>query len=423
MSLGRVTARSVEEQAIPSPLALPDPGAGPNAAERPDAVRRRCICYIHGFDPRGPAPYHRLLQQEASRHAALRGGLLQLGRRHNKGRLVSQWSLDRRTDDTEVKVDFLFLRWDDIARQRWTRGRGALLAQLFTWIRDMSRSGGFSYARRGARPGYLAMLTAPIALIGCGMATIVLSLVIAAAGWLLIPPWGALLGLAGPFFGLRLWDILDRSWNISWLSCCFAFILDQAHNRLPPLEQRYGQFAEIILQQAADPEIDELLVVGHSQGTCVAACSLARALSREPELGVKNAKISLLTLGQSISLVTHLAGKGSFHDDLALLAQADPIFWLDVTSPSDGVSACGLHPLDGVTGAPPGRPARRSPRFHLILKPDYFRRVRRQPFEFHFQYLRTPDVAGGYNFFDLACSSAPLKEYRHRWTRFVQDNV
>jgi len=379
-------------------------------AEKPDRlaetgrragpVRRRTVLYVHGFDPRGPAPYHRMFAEEAARQAAVSGGEIGVGARRRGGRDADQWEVRARFDGAATRTAWVFLRWDDVVRRLWTRDGPRLVAEIWTAVAIAWRTGLLGRSWRRARPLALALLL-PLA-----SATAFQALAAAgAAGLSLLAWWGArrlgapaaaglLLALAAlpiaPLLALAAWRRFDAALRVSWLVQSMTNITRAARDRRPDVRKAAERIAERILEAAASFDADEVLVVGHSYGAAVAVMALARALERDPRLGRRpgGPAVSFLTLGQSIAAWDQVAQGGRFHQDLEAVVRAAEkpetgrgrIAWLDVTSPSDGASSSRLDPFELVEiGA--GRPARRSPHFHLILSRERFRRIRSRPFD------------------------------------------
>lgn len=383
------------------------PGAG---------VRRRKVLYIHGFDPRGPGPYHALFAEEASRAAALNGRPIEVGPRRRGEEGAASWTVA--SDGVEAAYDFL--RWDDRVRARWSKNEVALLGELFAWVGKWGGLGFFGVARRHARALWMAMLSTPL-VTGLYMLSAVLVVSLlgfgagAAAHAMGLPFWiGALVALASLFAAPAVWRKVEEKLNVCWLSRCFTYMRRRADEPSEDLGERDKVFAAAIAAACADPANDEVLVVGHSLGALHAVSALSRALADDPSLG-KDGRLSLLTLGQPIAIFTVLPEVAAFRRELADVAAATQIFWLDVTSPSDPASACHLDPLRDLEGPRNDRIVQRSPRFHVFLTPERFREIRRDPIVFHFQYLRAPDVAGGFDYFDVLTS--PLRLTHQPWAK------
>lgn len=387
------------------------------------SVQRRRLFYVHGFDPRGPAPYHRMFTEEGARQAAIGGYALSAGPRQRGSRTAASWDVTARWDGVTVETHYDFLRWDDLARTMWTTGERALWREMWRSTGAFIRAGALTLARRPAKAGYWAILIPALsvtgfliclllAMLACGFTG---AAVTAAMG---APWWAGAVAAALPLaFALRVWRKLDSRLGISWISRGMAFILNLAHGRLPDLKARAGVFAGQIAQAAQDNDCDEILIAAHSHGTPLAMLIMEQLLARLPATGACP-PIALLTLGQNIATVNHMAPEGGeFHQACAVARDARTVFWLDVTSPSDGASSCRFHPLRRV-GEPADRPVRCSPMFHAALAPEVFRRIRPRPFEYHFQYLKATDAPGAYDYFRLTCGPDLLSEFETSWTRF-----
>lgn len=379
-------------------------------------MKRRKVLYIHGFDPRGPGPYHAMFVEEAARAAALSGRNLEVGSRRRGDDGAARWSVD--ADGIEATYDFL--RWDDRVRARWSRNEIGLLGELVAWLGKWGGLGFFGTARTNARALWLAMLSTPV-VTGLYMlsALVVVSVLGFAAGALAhaagLPFWvGAIPALASLLLAPRVWRWLEEKLNVCWLSRCFTYMRRRAEEASPDLAERDQAFAAAIAAAWADPANDEVLVVGHSLGALHAVSALSRALAADPSLGV-DGRLSLLTLGQPIAIFTVLPEVESFRRELADVARATQIPWLDVTSPSDPASACHMDPLGDVDVSSQGRIIQRSPRFHVFLTPERFREIRRDPINFHFQYLRAPDIGGGFDYFDMV--AGPVRMMDHPWVK------
>jgi hypothetical protein len=352
---------------------------------------------------------------EEARQAAVLGGRgIEVGPRRRQGG-VSSWTVR----SSEVEASYDFLRWDDLVRTRWSRNEITLLGELFAWTTRWARLGFFPTAKKQARALWLAMLSTPVVtglyLLSALIVVSVLGFVAGALAQMAgAPAWiGAIPALLSLLLAPRLWRWLEGKLNVCWLSRCFTYMLRRAREPSGDLTERDADFAEAITAAVADQANDEVLVVGHSLGALHAISALSKALAADPGLG-RDGRLSFLTLGQPVAIFTVQPEVAAFRAELAGLAAAAQIPWLDVTSPSDPASACMLHPLADVE-APKDRLVQKSPRFHIILTPARFKAIRRDPISFHFQYLRAPDVAGGFDYFDMVTGPARMTD--HPWVR------
>lgn len=390
------------------------------ALAAPGGVARRKVLYIHGFDPRGPGPYHAMFVEEAARSAALAGRVVEVGPRRRSRDMLASWNVGVGRGADRVEAEYDFLRWDDRVRARWAKGELALLGELWAWLATWAGLGFFGVASKQARALWMAMLSTPVV---TGLFVLSALVVISVLGFgagvvahmLGLPYWtGAVPALASLLLAPRIWRWLEEKLNVCWLSRCFTYMRRRAQEPSPDLAARDRTFASLIAAAWADKANDEVLVVGHSLGALHAISALARVLADNPAVGA-DGRLSLLTLGQPIAVFTPLPGAAGFREELEAFARAGQIAWLDVTSPSDPASACALDPLRDIAFTSQGRYIQKSPRFHVFLTPEHFRAIRRDPINFHFQYLRAPDLAGGFDYFDMVCG--PVRMMDHPWVK------
>jgi hypothetical protein len=385
--------------------------ASPAASQ---GVRRRRVFYIGGYDPRSPAYYHGLYQTESRRQGLVTGAQFQVGPRRNQGELVTRWTITAHVDGSVVETDYWLLRWDDLVRARWKQSTAQQIIDIIRRIFSLSRAGFYPALARQGVPAILAGLfpATLLAIYSVAFVGVMSGLVLAVlrfgttADWRtsLVAILAPVLLLAGFLPG---WRWLDQRLAVSWLNRCFGYMLDRAGNPAPD-EDRCAAFARTILEAGAEPDLDEVLLVGHSQGTLHAIRTAARLLILNPDFGTGSVRFSLLTLGQPFAIYTRLPDDEHFRADLALVATSKRLVWLDETSPADPVSSCGVDPLIGLEVEHRLWPIRKSPRFHLLLSGPTYRQIKMSPFAFHFQYIKAGEIAGDYDFFHLTAGPALL---------------
>ena len=336
--------------------------------------------FIHGYDPRGPAPYHALMSEQAVPGAFT-----------VTPRSGSRWTLSVDWPEGRAESAFEVLRWDDVVRNLWLRGASAR-SLSWRYLPAYLRSGILAGAARENRPLFLALLMPALvgivfvaSLLVATAAAVVLaaSLIGAVGGDSRLGLSAIALMLAGP----GLWQAVRARIDLEWLSQCFDVLV--RFRAMPQArEAKLDAMAERIVQVGRDAPSDPLIVVGHSIGTVMAVAALSRALTRDPLLG---RRVSLVTLGQCLAVYTRLGGDPGWARDLDILVRSD-VAWTDVTSPADAASSGRWHPLRfSPHEAAAGRVKVTSPRFHQALSPDRLARLRRDPYAYHFQYLRLSD--------------------------------
>ena len=99
-------------------------------------VRRRRVLYVSGFDPRGASFYHRMLRDEAAKHATMAGEPIDIGTRRTVSPIVQAWTVAGGSGSDAVETVYEFLRWDDIVREHWPRRTLRVWADTLvaTWV-------------------------------------------------------------------------------------------------------------------------------------------------------------------------------------------------------------------------------------------------------------------------------------------------
>ena len=400
-------------------------------------VKKRHVYYISGFDPRGAAFYRRLYQTEAAKQSAVGGITLQIGARRRVTSFASSWSIQAHIDGQAVLTTYEYLQWDDLIRAHWSRNEVAILRNYLkaAWI--YLRSGTLERILQASWPPFvtslfpLAILLALIALASGGMLACVR----------LLSGWAGWLAGAVCFAGvLQAGRVLEKRMNSYWLLRIYAFSAQQGLGQLSDLEARLDKFAEHIVSQInaavkAGDIPDEILIVGHSTGTIMASSVVGRVLvllktDLPPDMALNAAantqqqyRISLLTLGQCIPIVSMLPQAQRYRDDLARINQSGIVDWVDFTAPSDGACFALVDPI-GVSGlvqanAHDPKPKLLSPRFARLFSPASYAGIKRNWYRQHFQYIMASERADEYDYFAITAGAATLRA-RHQSQPSVQ---
>jgi hypothetical protein len=384
-------------------------------------VRKRCVFYLSGFDPKGAAHYHALYRDEAAKQAQVSGMSVEVGRRQKTVLGNAFWQVTAHNpegpdspEDT-VETRYEFLRWDDIVREHWPRNQLRLRWDIVTTTWLNLRYGALWRMLKLAWPPVVALFSPFVLLFAMLLGLPLLAALVfsvASSAW---GPWaGGALTCAAVAAGVQAGRRLEKKYSMFWLMRSYAFTAQQAQGRVPELDARLSQHANTLLNRLASNEDDEILVVAHSSGTMMAASMLAKALRLDPQLGARGPVVSFLTLGQWMPLLGCLPQAQTFRDDLQLLATARGIDWLDFTAPPDGccfalvdpVAACGISDAARQTD----RPKLLSPRFAEMFEPSDYAAIRSDKFRIHFQYLMASSKPVSYDYFAMTAGAMTLAE-------------
>ena len=375
-------------------------------------VRRRRVFYFSGFDPQGPSHYHALYRTESAKQAIVSGFEVEVSARRRLGEHVTGWSVDALWGHERTHTEFEFMRWDDLVRHHWPRGRWALLRSTVQASVSLWRNGVMWQTLRTSWPAFLA-----VALPGALVAGLVLgSLGLCALAWALTQFGHPVSAVAALLVGLSLLAWLGRRaearTHMAWLMRSLAFIVRQGRGQAADLEARLDRFAEHLSSALDDQDCDEWLIVGHSSGAMLAVSTLARALARRQSIPIgspSHGGLSLLTLGQCMPMLSYQPEASAFRAELARVALDARVQWIDFGAPPDGCCFALADPTWVCGDVVPGerRPKLLSPRFASLFSPAAYRKLKVDRYRCHFQYLMAGELAGDYDYF--AVTSGPQR--------------
>ena len=391
----------------------------------------RLVFFFSGFDPRSATFYHRLFRSGISQRNAAHDETLALGKRHRIGRWATVWtSLWRGASSAlggrpvTMRTRVHFMRWDDIVRRHWERAPLTLARDYWNVYAKGLASGVLMRVWR-ASPGafWMAMFPLVVGVLSIAGGVLLVGGLLAASG-LVAPSTSVAVGLAVGALGWRL----AAGWvDCEWLLRLYAFMREQALGEVPALDERLDEMAarlveavEARMRQPGAMPLKEIMVVGYSSGTIMAASVLARAMPKLADVvdsrrTNRGTALSLVTLGQCIPIAAEWPGARRFRHELEVLGDSPMLTWHDYSAASDRAAFWKTPPwpepalVKGRQASPPFKPAPGVLQFALM------RRARRA---MHLQYLLPPQGRGGadsYDFFLLACGPQTLAE-RHAQT-------
>jgi hypothetical protein len=367
--------------------------AEPTEQEDSCAVRRRCVLYVSGFDPKGASHYHALLGTEGQQQSQRDGWSLSVGPRKRQANGNWAWPLQSSVDGQAVHTHYEFLGWDDIVRAHWTRSIPKLWWQTVTTTVFNLRCGALWHMYTLSWPPVVA-LTLPFLLVlllmlgtpVAGLCAAWLAQALGGVWWL-----AALAGLAAAGTVWSLGRQLEARYSMYWMVRSYAFNALQAQGKTPELEQRLQSHARTVVNKVLQGGYDEVLLVGHSSGASMAASMLGKALAVNPEIARQKTKLSFLTLGQWLPALGTLPVARSFRRELQAIAKAKGLSWIDFSAPPDGCCFALQDPLAacGVAHSPEGVSLKvLNPKFADMFAPDVYHKAKKDKLNLHFQYLK-----------------------------------
>jgi hypothetical protein len=372
-------------------------------------ISKRTVVLLPGFDPRGASHYHKMLSKQFRAYGAREGFGVEVTARKRWKQHWHRWNIATES----CRVSFLYVEWDDIVRKYWHRGRFELFLdscrtyiKYFSSLRYIRGCSSTSYSQIGFYYPLVSFLLLYLALMtSMGM-----------GAWYLANSMGlSVMGMsasviAGILCAILLAHKISPRMNGGWLLRIFCFTKKIATDGVPEWDARAPILAEELAEQLSHDPPDELLIVGHSIGAIKAISLIEKLLKNSTYTG----RVSYMAIGQCVQLVTYLEkNDGKFNRSLREVAESPRLDWVDFTMPSDGACIALQDPIRASLDPPPIYPNADSPKF---LSPRFmegysdqrFKELKRNHFEYHFQYYMTPDKAAEYEFAAIVLGDKPL---------------
>jgi pimeloyl-ACP methyl ester carboxylesterase len=383
-------------------------------------VQNRHVIYVQGYDPRGLAQYYRMFRTELRKFGRLYQVTTTISRPHSRsGDEITSWSIETRADADgqgwQTRTSYDFLRFEDFIQNDLAAPIWRIVLQA-VWIywRLVVRGAiarfwcaNWRFATFITWPHIILLLEA----IACAAIGFVFSKGLSAIGT--PAPLGSIAGVAIFLALLRAaLRTFENQTYVLYLLCDTIWTWQFAHRQRPEWDERIDRFAHYLTEVATHSDADEIVIVGHSSGSFLAAEILARALKLDPALGRRGPRLMLLTLGGNFPIVGFHQAASDFRAHLAELAVEPSVDWIDCQARKDVMNFFQFDPIaaHGIEVA-----ARRNPtivpvRFREIIRPEHYGVFRWQFFRVHFQFVMANERPHAYDFFMIVCGPVPLRE-------------
>jgi hypothetical protein len=336
----------------------------------------------------------------------LRGYCADVGERDESNAIAPGFTMKAEADGQPVEAVVSILRWDDLIRPVYKSPVLPRLPRLLSVGLDLLRRGVIGKIAR-LDWQFASFLAYPYVMSAVALLSILAAGIVAGVWAASLSPFAALpAALVGAGLSGWVWLRFERRLYLRYLLEDWLFSFAHERRAEETLAGRVDAFADLIVEAAADPTIDELLVIGHSSGTFLAPEAVALALERNPDLCSNRAEISLLTVGAMASLALLVDENSRYATALERLAEESGITWYEVQSRHDIMNMCPVDPI-----AVSGRFAARRPVWPRILRLSMpgiampgqlgLFRERLRFFKIHFRFIAANERADWYDFYGM----------------------
>jgi hypothetical protein len=372
-------------------------------------IKTRKVFYVSGYDPRGLRYYRELFQSQLEKYNNITSSSFEVSEKTRINKNQTSWSINEKevesNSNSTAKVDYSFLHWDDVVRQSWLRNPFKLgfkaLQTYFHYFTNLRWDKVLPIAKKRTFGLLYPIITFFLFWVGSYF------ILTSAANFIGLTPTAVLKTALFLLAYIPAALLLDKIKTL-WLLRFFIFNVENFHLSPEKLNPRIEDFSASIITALNDPKYDEVLLISHSNGTILSIPLLNKIFSSS----VDTSKLKILTLGQCLLLTTYYKNALQIKQNLEFLSKQD-LTWFDISSPADNICFPFLDPF--MPNFPPSetRAAKAvmlSPAFHKYYEEKKYKRLKRNKFLLHFQYLYCADRPSPYNFFNIITSPTPLAE-------------
>jgi hypothetical protein len=373
-------------------------------------VHKRHVFHAPGYDPYDAASQHRRFVRETARFQKTWNVSVEVSDLHDPAAGEGHWTVTATAPGWKGETRYEILDWHDIVRADLAGSIPKRLWNGLVTFVDFIASGtvGRYFA---ANWRYAMFFFVPF------VNVILFAAVAIALGWLV----GAALGFSAlgivaalaiavlSFVVLLRWP--GERWRVDQGLEDWIFARDYMLRQRGDIEARVDTFADRLIACVRRGGVDEIIIAGHSLGATVVMDMLARALTRDPDLGRHGPRLCVLTIGATIpKLALHPAG-GWLRDAARRIAAEPSLAWAEYQARDDVISFHKFHPVElrrfkDVNDA--SQPVIRRVQIHEMLSEEAFRRYRYNFMRLHYQFVMANERRALYDYFMLICGPAPF---------------
>jgi hypothetical protein len=386
-------------------------------------IRRRHVFYVEGYDTLGADVYYDMFRRSLQRFRSVWRCESKLGERILDSDEVAHWDIATSGPNWHVATRYEFLRLDHIVTANIGQPLTRQLPRALAWAIDDLISGTTARVLQASwRFGLHLIYFQLLLLLWLGSAAATGFVAAYAAGQLgLLPVWAIALGVAAAFASFLALRPLANHMRIIQFNNCWPYQREFGRGAASAFDAPIEACAARVVA-AARARVDEIAVVGHSQGGVTSMAVMARALELDPELGRRGPKVVLMTLGSVMPGVALHPSATRMRAIIRRLAVEPSVPWIDCQSRKDVMNFWEFDPVEGsglALGAERRNPLVWQIRFKDMLSPAYYRSLRYDLFRLHFQFLKASDRRAPFDYLMLVVGPLPVADWARDHDRLL----
>ena len=372
-------------------------------------VRKRCVLHLGGYEPMPPERHHYRFERELRRFEKTWSVAAKVSQPALSGDgRVASWRVETNGPNWRVETDFRLLRWDDIVAADGARPEWSRLVQGIAALADFVVTGtAFRYFYMNWRYGLFFLY--PIVLLSF-IADAAILIAVLGIRFGVPPALAAVLGAAA-FPVLARWP--GRAVRLTYMLDDWIFARDFARRRRTELDDRIDRFARELIEQCSNPELDEIVVSGHSLGAALALLVVDRALSEDALLAQNVGRLSLLSIGSSLLKIGLHPAAGWVRTAVDRVTRAVTVNWCEYQSLVDIISFYKANPVAAMKLPPRDKPVVRTVRIRAMLQEETYRTFHGNFLRMHRQFVMGNEKRYFYDFYMICCGPVSLRTRAH----------
>lgn len=377
------------------------------------SVSRRAVFLVGGYERNDAAGFFRRIGREMERFCKCWSVEAKLGAPvEATGAVATTAIANYLGPDGVCRSDITFLSFDDIVKRDGARPflvrLGVYLVAFFDYVFSGTMVRFFATNWRFA----LYFLYPFVMLVFFAwLGTIAYRL----TGLFALPGGPVLPLLVGASVAYAVGRFIGRRYFVFHLMDLWSFSREHLHCRRPEMDARIDDWASLIAERTAATDDDEVLLIGHSTGGALildVAHQLAERLAAEGKV----ADFKLVTVGStSLKVALHPKAKRA-RERLQTLARHHGIRWVEFQALTDIINfyKCDPYARAGLTHQRSDVfPRQFQVRFRDMLERAAYKRVKKNFFRVHYQFISANSRRYFYDFFMICCGTRPIEAVRN----------
>jgi pimeloyl-ACP methyl ester carboxylesterase len=376
------------------------------------SVARRAVFLVGGYERNDSAGFFRRIDREMARFSTCWSIDARMGEPVSApGGIAASAPIAYHGADGDCSCELTFLSFDDLVKRDGSRPFILRLWVYLVSFLDYVVSGTmFRFFATNWRFAlyFLYPFVALSAFAGIGYGVYRL---VALAG---VPGSGILGVLFGLLATYAVGRFVGRRYFVFHLMDLWSFSREHLRGRRPDMDQRLDAWSQLIADRLKEGRFDEVLLVGHSTGGALildVAHLLAERLTGEG----RAVDFTLLTVGStSLKVCLHPAAKRA-RMRLEGLARYPGLRWTEFQALTDIINfyKCDPYRLAGLTHQRGDEfPRMFQVRFRDMLVAESYKRIKRNFFRVHYQFISANSRRYFYDFFMICCGTRRLEQVR-----------